>query len=289
MDGGVYDNTDLNIEEAMSEILEDENLDYEDGEVLNYESFMEHVEEANRIEPQKLSEEYFSVYAHSAAYAREHGELEQYRISRNENIACKNAIEAAIRDNFDGMHLQPDAAEEVLDGYGMERVVYVLSSSIRLKEQDGRFSRENKEWAKTIPVAEDMDSWERNRNIDFLVDSHPAVLDGFVHLVRQEQAQREAKKKVLKVPPVSDKTEPEKALNQMSRVDIEETVLAYAQSMVDDAGYDVKVTAARVYGSRTADIQREDSDVDVVIEYQGEIREDVFLICFMKMAYPLEV
>ena len=121
-----------------------------------------------------------------------------------------------------------------------------------------------------------MDSWERNRNIDFLVDSHPAVLDGFVHLVRQEQAQREAKKEVLKVPPVSDKTEPEKALNQMSRVDIEETVLAYAQSMVDDAGYDVKVTAARVYGSRTADIQREDSDVDVVIEYQGEIREDVF-------------
>ena len=48
------------------------------------------------------------------------------------------------------MHLQPDAAEEVLDGYGMERVVYVLSSSIRLKEQDGRFSRENKEWAKTM-------------------------------------------------------------------------------------------------------------------------------------------
>ena len=41
LDGGVYDNTDLNIEEAMSEILEDENLDYEDGEVLNYESFME--------------------------------------------------------------------------------------------------------------------------------------------------------------------------------------------------------------------------------------------------------
>lgn len=101
-------------------------------------------------------------------------------------------------------------------------------------------------------------------------------MDGCVHLVRQEQAQREAKKEALKVPPVSDKTEPEKALNQMSRADIEETVLAYAQSMVDDAGYDVKVTAARVYGSRTADIQREDSDVDVVIEYQGKIREDVF-------------
>lgn len=276
IDGGVYDNVDLNIEEAMSEILEDENLDYEDGEVLNYESFMERVEEANRVEPQKIVEERFSVYTHSAAYAREHGELEQYRISRSENIACKNDIETAIRLNFDGMHLQPDVAEGVLDVYGMERVVYVLSNSIRLNEQDGRFSRENKEWARAVPVEEDVDSWERNRNIDFLVESHPAVLDGFVSLVRQEQAQREAKKEASKVPPVSDQTEPEAALNQMSRAEIEETVLAYAQSMADDAGYQIKVTAARVYGSRTVGIQREDSDVDVVVEFEGELREDDF-------------
>ena len=36
------------------------------------------------------------VYRHPAAYAREHGELDQYRASRRANIACKEAIEASI-------------------------------------------------------------------------------------------------------------------------------------------------------------------------------------------------
>ena len=36
------------------------------------------------------------VYRHSAAYAHEHGELDQYRTSQRVNIACKEAIEAAL-------------------------------------------------------------------------------------------------------------------------------------------------------------------------------------------------
>ena len=49
------------------------------------------------------------IYPHDGPYAREHGELEQYRTSRKANFACKEAIEAVIRENFDGMHLNPDA------------------------------------------------------------------------------------------------------------------------------------------------------------------------------------
>lgn len=37
---------------------------------------------------------------YSGAYAREHDELEQYRASYKANVACKEAIEAAIRDNY---------------------------------------------------------------------------------------------------------------------------------------------------------------------------------------------
>lgn len=33
------------------------------------------------------------IYFHSAAYAREHGELDQYRASYKANIACKEATE----------------------------------------------------------------------------------------------------------------------------------------------------------------------------------------------------
>ena len=43
------------------------------------------------------------VYHQSAAYAREHGELDQFRQSHQANIACKKDIEEAIFQNFDGM------------------------------------------------------------------------------------------------------------------------------------------------------------------------------------------
>ena len=40
------------------------------------------------------------VYKHPAAYAREHDELAAYRASNQANEACKEAIEAAIRDHY---------------------------------------------------------------------------------------------------------------------------------------------------------------------------------------------
>ena len=70
------------------------------------------------------------IYPHSAAYAREHGELEQYRASNNVNLQCKESIEAAVREHFDGMYLSHDAAKGVIETYGMERVSMVLSNTI---------------------------------------------------------------------------------------------------------------------------------------------------------------
>ena len=185
----------------------------------------------------------------------------------NENIACKSAIETAIRENFDGMHLNHDAATPVLAQYGVERVSYVLANTVRELESDGRFSRDNKTWAQTVPIYTD-----RGQNTDFLVTSHPAVLDGFIGLVREKIREKERKAFLA----VSDMTQPEASLNHMSRADIEETVLAYARSVAEEAGYEVKLRAARVYGSRTAGVEKEGSDVDVVLEFEGEIREDAF-------------
>lgn len=122
------------------------------------------------------------VYPHSAAYAREHGELEQYRASNNVNLQCKESIEAAVREHFDGMYLSHDAAKGVIETYGMERVSMVLSNTVQLQDWDGRYSRRNKEWAKTIPN----DNPETVR-CGYALNSHPAVLDGFIDLVREEQ------------------------------------------------------------------------------------------------------
>ncbi len=146
------------------------------------------------------------IYPHSAAYAREHGELEQYRASNNVNRQCKESIEAAVREHFDGMYLSHDAAKGVIETYGMERVSMVLSNTIQLQDWDGRYSRRNKEWAKTIPN----DNPETVR-CGYALNSHPAVLDGFIDLVREEQQRSRTQREKLEPsrPSVRDKLKQE--------------------------------------------------------------------------------
>lgn len=191
LDGGVYENPDLTIEEAIEEILEDEGLAFEDCQVINYEEFMERTEAANRIVPLQVQPEEHPIYPYSAAYAREHGETEAYRQSKKENISCRDAIEEVIRNRFDGMHLASDAAKVVLEEYGAERMSYVLANTVRHFSWDNRFSVENRKWAESIPIFEDKDPWGEERNVDFVVNSHPAVLDGFINLLREELKVRE--------------------------------------------------------------------------------------------------
>lgn len=51
---------------------------------------------------------------------------DDYLDSRKLNLDCKNAIEEAIKENFDGMHLAQGTAEKVLEAYGAERISFVL-------------------------------------------------------------------------------------------------------------------------------------------------------------------
>ena len=71
----------------------------------------------------------------------------------------------------------------------------------------------------------------------------------------------------------------ERALNSLSRAEVERGVLYHAQAVLEDMGMEqeVELLAARVYGSRSRqDLYREDSDLDVVLSYKGDIREDSF-------------
>lgn len=123
------------------------------------------------------------VYNDTFQYAKEHGETSLYHASHEANIACKEAIEAAIRENHDGFRFNSQkAVPPVLRQFGYERVFYVLANSVREKEWDGRISRENKAWARTIPVPKD-ECW----NAAFLVDKvNPGLLNLFVNEARHE-------------------------------------------------------------------------------------------------------
>ena len=58
------------------------------------------------------------LYTNASAHARDHDQLPLWRESHRANIACRNAIEDAIRQGFDGMHLNPDCLQPVLEEYG---------------------------------------------------------------------------------------------------------------------------------------------------------------------------
>ena len=161
------------------------------------------------------------VYREDFDYARECREVETYRISLQANIACKEAIEQAISQSYDGRRLAEGTAAKVMNQFGAERVLYVLANTIQQKEWDGRFTYPNKEWAKTVSIPPNMDSFGMDRNYAFAVSSHPGLIDLFVTQARKEmerqprtsvreqlrQAQKETGKKA---PAIHKKKEPER-------------------------------------------------------------------------------
>ena len=134
--------------------------------------------------------DFLPLYRETISYARENGELDPYRVSLRENVACKKAIEDSIAKHFDGMHFEPSAVKEVLDEYGKERTMFVLAVTVQAKDWDGRFSTSNKEWAKSWNIPEDRDSFGLDRRTEYVVNSHPTLVDAFVSDARKEIARK---------------------------------------------------------------------------------------------------
>lgn len=126
------------------------------------------------------------LYRQPASYAREHGELEQYRASHKANIACKEAIEASLSEHYRDNRLDRDAVPQVIEQFGYTRTLYVLANTVQQKDWDGRFSPANKTWAKTVDIPPNPDGFGGERNLDFVVDSHSGLVDLFLSQARQD-------------------------------------------------------------------------------------------------------
>ena len=103
--------------------------------------------------------------------------LEATMVSRN----CKLDIEKDIASHFDGMRLNTNFIANLYALYGEERMNYVLANTVQTLDSDGRFSKDNKEWAKTININNSAEDREK-----FVVQSHPAVLDGYITNYRKQ-------------------------------------------------------------------------------------------------------
>ena len=121
------------------------------------------------------------VYRHTADYAMEHGEIQEYNLSYQANEKCKEAIREAISSHYDGNRLCVDAAvKEVLGKFGAERVQYLLANTVQRKSWDGRISPESKAWAQTISIPND------SRNAYLSLDGvNPGLMDSFLKGVRE--------------------------------------------------------------------------------------------------------
>lgn len=122
----------------------------------------------------KVNDE-IAKFAMKAAYNKKMP-LEATMISRN----CGSDIEKGISTHFDGMHLNTDFIANLYALYGEERMNYVLANTVQMSDGDGRYSPGNKAWAKEINI----NNAEDDRRT-FYVNSHPAVLDGFITAYRK--------------------------------------------------------------------------------------------------------
>ena len=103
------------------------------------------------------------------------------------NIECRDDIQDYIRRNFDGMRLNVNYMSNLIEKYGIERMTYVLANTVQINNEDGRYSQSNKEWAKQVNI--------NNENKDrrmFVINSHPAIVDGFVSAYRKLEKEHQA-------------------------------------------------------------------------------------------------
>lgn len=200
------------------------------------------------------------IYTLSFDMARERGETELFRESEAQNRACLAAIDKAISaNNYEPNHYNLSAAlETVTKDFSLDRVAYLTAGLVQTHNYDGRYSSTNKAWAQNV---------ELTGRSGIVLNSHPILLDGFADKVREAQLQM-----VMKSP------EQITGIRDISANTIEVETAAYARGVLMDAGInDVEIVGAKVYGSRAHENEsHEYSDLDVVVEYRGDLREDDF-------------
>lgn len=168
------------------------------------------------------------IYTQDFAYAQAHNEVELMRNSYKADIACRNAIELAIKENYSGNSLNTaKVIREVAPVFDIDRVMFVLANTVRQKDWDGRISEDNKEWAKTVPAV----ASERH-SIDIIADGvHPVLLNALVNTARKLEPgytldnpaakEKERPSILAKLQQPKETTQPSKASSDKKRKELE--------------------------------------------------------------------
>lgn len=105
-------------------------------------------------------------------------ERDAWRESHRENCDCARAMERAIAENYSDNCLH-NCIQPIIDRYGFNRVNWVLANTVKQHSQDGRFSQDNKLWARRFHIPQDGHNWH------FSVESHPGLTDLLIGQARK--------------------------------------------------------------------------------------------------------
>ncbi len=130
--------------------------------------------------------EHKPLYRQSFSEAQRSGELEDWRASHQENIACRDFIDDAIRQNYQDNRLGGDVVGDAIAEFGFDRVNWVLANTVQHYDYDGRFSNANKAWAKGVFIPRGK---EHDITGDFLLQAHPGLVDLVANQARQAYEQ----------------------------------------------------------------------------------------------------
>ena len=125
------------------------------------------------------------IYKSSLKYAKENGELEQYRESMNLCDECGTFISRSIAENFNNNYLDvKKITAETIGKYGFERTMLMLAFRIDSLEHDGRIDASNKEWAKSFISGYSNAEKIRATADRTLGTTHPVLLNAAVEDIR---------------------------------------------------------------------------------------------------------
>lgn len=119
------------------------------------------------------------LYKYSLETAKHDGELDAWCESRKENIRCRDFLDEQVREKFDGFHLPDECAENTIKEFGYDRTMWVIANTIQERKNDGRFSEQNRKWAKSLNIAQE------RCNYEFALNSHSCSVDGLANDVRK--------------------------------------------------------------------------------------------------------
>lgn len=123
-----------------------------------------------------------SLYRYSLDEAKKYGEAEKWHESYKENNRCRDFLDEQVRQKFDGMYLPDECAENCIKEFGYDRTMWVIANTIMERKGDGRFHRENSDWAKTLHIPK----WRNN--YEFALRSHSCIVDGLASDVQKMYA-----------------------------------------------------------------------------------------------------